>query len=354
MKINEIIREKRIKKGLTQEQIASYLGVSTPAVNKWEKAISYPDITLLPALARLLDTDLNTLFSFQESLSELEIKQFLDELFTIYTTDGIEQAFSLAMDKLKEYPFCDILLLNIAFTLEGIISMSVETDNNATYLDRIESFYVRAAESKDALIANQAKSILISKYIKRNDFEKAKEELKQLPDECMLNKNRLQCNLYIAEENWKKAAQLTEQTLLLNINDVQTSLFTLIEIFLKEERLSEAEHILSIIKQVVSLFDLWEYGAYIADFQISIIQKDIATCLATLEKMLPAMAKQWNLSKSPLYSDLPQKENTIHIGQLMLPKILNDFENLNNHEYDFLRDNPKFQTLIADFKTMVK
>ena len=46
MKINEIIRKKRIEKGYTQEQLASFLGVSAPAVNKWEKAISYPDITL--------------------------------------------------------------------------------------------------------------------------------------------------------------------------------------------------------------------------------------------------------------------------------------------------------------------
>lgn len=37
MKINDIIREKRLAKGLTQEQIANYLGVSTPAVNKWER-----------------------------------------------------------------------------------------------------------------------------------------------------------------------------------------------------------------------------------------------------------------------------------------------------------------------------
>ena len=37
MKINEIIREKRKALSLTQEQIAEYLGVSTPAVNKWEK-----------------------------------------------------------------------------------------------------------------------------------------------------------------------------------------------------------------------------------------------------------------------------------------------------------------------------
>lgn len=40
MKINEIIREKRLAEGFTQEQMASYLGVSAPAVNKWEKGVS--------------------------------------------------------------------------------------------------------------------------------------------------------------------------------------------------------------------------------------------------------------------------------------------------------------------------
>ena len=63
MKINEIIRERRLAKGFTQEQIANYLGVSAPAVNKCEKGTSNPDIILLPALARLLDTDLKTLLS---------------------------------------------------------------------------------------------------------------------------------------------------------------------------------------------------------------------------------------------------------------------------------------------------
>ena len=69
MKINQIIRQRRRELSLTQEQVAAYLGVSTPAVNKWEKGSTYPDITLLPALARLLRTDLNTLLSFQEDLS---------------------------------------------------------------------------------------------------------------------------------------------------------------------------------------------------------------------------------------------------------------------------------------------
>ena len=64
MKMYEIIRQRRLAKGMTQEQVAAALGVTAPAVNKWEKGTSCPDIALLPALARLLGTDLNTLFPF--------------------------------------------------------------------------------------------------------------------------------------------------------------------------------------------------------------------------------------------------------------------------------------------------
>lgn len=40
MRINEIIKERCLAKGFTQEQIANYLGVTAPAVNKWEKGVS--------------------------------------------------------------------------------------------------------------------------------------------------------------------------------------------------------------------------------------------------------------------------------------------------------------------------
>lgn len=36
MEMKDVIRKKRRECGLTQEQVASFLGVSTPAVNKWE------------------------------------------------------------------------------------------------------------------------------------------------------------------------------------------------------------------------------------------------------------------------------------------------------------------------------
>lgn len=40
MKMKEMIKEKRLEKGYTQEQLADFLVIIAPAVNKWEKGAS--------------------------------------------------------------------------------------------------------------------------------------------------------------------------------------------------------------------------------------------------------------------------------------------------------------------------
>lgn len=52
MAIHQIIYEKRKELGLTQEQVAAYLNVSTAAVSKWENGVTSPDISLLPPLGK--------------------------------------------------------------------------------------------------------------------------------------------------------------------------------------------------------------------------------------------------------------------------------------------------------------
>jgi transcriptional regulator with XRE-family HTH domain len=51
IRIGTKIIEKRKEKGLTQEELADHLGISKPAVSKWESGQSYPDITLLLRLS---------------------------------------------------------------------------------------------------------------------------------------------------------------------------------------------------------------------------------------------------------------------------------------------------------------
>ena len=109
MRISEVIRYYRKKENLTQEQVANYLNISTPAVNKWENGISYPDITLLAPLARILKIDVNTLLAFNEELTDAEVKNL--------TKEGFQKAFKKASDLIKQYPSCDELIYWISTVL---------------------------------------------------------------------------------------------------------------------------------------------------------------------------------------------------------------------------------------------
>ena len=69
MKIGENIKTLRKARGFTQEQLADMLGLSFQAVSKWETNANTPDISLLPAIAKVLGTSIDQLFS--ESNPEL-------------------------------------------------------------------------------------------------------------------------------------------------------------------------------------------------------------------------------------------------------------------------------------------
>lgn len=100
MNINEVIRYYRKKENLTQEQVANYLNVSAPAVNKWENGISYPDITLLPSLARVLKIDVNTLLEFNKGLTDREVKSFTREIGEMISKEGFKKGFERSSDLL--------------------------------------------------------------------------------------------------------------------------------------------------------------------------------------------------------------------------------------------------------------
>ena len=63
MHINQNIAYYRRLCGYTQEQLAEQLGVTAQSVSKWENAVSNPDISVLPDLAKTLGVDINTLFA---------------------------------------------------------------------------------------------------------------------------------------------------------------------------------------------------------------------------------------------------------------------------------------------------
>ena len=54
-KFGNFIKEHRIKKGYTQKELADLLFIDVTAVSKWERGVSYPDITLISSICKNLD-----------------------------------------------------------------------------------------------------------------------------------------------------------------------------------------------------------------------------------------------------------------------------------------------------------
>ena len=80
MTLSENIKQFRVQKKLTQEQLAAKLGISGQAVSKWETSETYPDGSLLVPLAQALGVSLDRLFGNElytmEDIS-LRIKKLL-------------------------------------------------------------------------------------------------------------------------------------------------------------------------------------------------------------------------------------------------------------------------------------
>ena len=172
---------KRIRKskGLSQEELAIKLNIVRQTVSKWENGNTYPDISLLPALARLLKIDMNELFSFHEELTEKEIGQFVNELSEV-SLDSFTEAFEMASRKIQEYPHCDLLIYTIATVLNGSLTLSdLNDEERMEYNTAIIEWLERTADSQDERVRNSSVFILATKYVQMEKYEEANALLKK-------------------------------------------------------------------------------------------------------------------------------------------------------------------------------
>lgn len=65
--MGENIASLRRAAGLTQELLADRLGVTSQAVSKWERQLSCPDVSLLPAMAEVFGVGIDEFFAVTSS-----------------------------------------------------------------------------------------------------------------------------------------------------------------------------------------------------------------------------------------------------------------------------------------------
>lgn len=135
--LGRILIENRHKRGITQEELASYLGVSKAAVSKWETETTYPDITLLPQLAAYFLFHIGSLLVNHSMLAETQEKseQILEEakelfLRVKYGTDNP----SLSKEALQMEAYCLLALRQPAEVLNLLDTNELEVGSTEPLL----------------------------------------------------------------------------------------------------------------------------------------------------------------------------------------------------------------------------
>lgn len=350
MSLHQIIQQKRKDLGFTQEQIASYLNVSTAAVSKWENGLTSPDISLLAPLARLLKTDVNTLLCFTEDMSAEEVSHFCERISTLAREKSYAEGFAEASEKIHEYPHNETLLHNLALVLDSLLTLAdLPVEEKRPYEEKITAWYQRLMESDDETIRNSAEYLTASRLIRAGRYAEAQVILDRMPDketilQSVADKGLLQVRLYEEKGEHEKAATDLQRMLLTALNKAQMLLYKLVDIEIVAGNLQTAERIADKTAQMVPLFDLWPYNAYVAPLQIAVTKQDADETIRLLQLLLTASQTAWDMASSPLFSRIQKTPPEKTSQSAFLTQLLkSDLER--EPCYDFLRGREDFQAL---------
>lgn len=349
MRIGDQIKSHRKTMGLTQEQVAHYLNVSTPAVNKWEKGTTYPDVSLLPALARLLKMDMNELFSFREELTEKEIGQFVNELTEI-SLENFAKAFEIAKSKIQEYPHCDLLIYTVATVLNSALVLAdIDDEKKREYDAVIIDWLERVAESQDEKIRTSSIYMLVARYMQMEQYEEAGNFLNKIPDHA-IDTTIMKANVLTHQEGSNAAALFLEGKLLQAVTNIQSYLYRLLEFEEETGNCRKAEEIARITEHMVSLFGLWDYGKVVPYLLIASYQKDEGKCIQVIKEILKESQKPWNMTESPLYyryADTIPGKSFSGLGKSFVRALASEIEN--KEGYEFLKGNRELEMLFEEY-----
>ena len=286
LNIGKTIVTKRREKGLTQEDLASYMGVSKASVSKWETGQSYPDITLLPHLSAYFNISIDELMGYSPQLTPAAIKALYHRLADDFASKPFAEVLAECQLIIKKYYSCFPLLLQMAVLLANHHMLAADPESARTILDQAVTLCQRIrAEGDDRTLTRDAISIEGTCYLMLGQpaqvMDLLGEDVRPFPTDT-----EMLAQAYQMASNPDKARQV------LQISSYQHLLFLVSTasayLMLNASDLDQVETILARTLGVAKLYDLDTLHpntmaqVYHAAAQVYAIHQDADTTLAFL------------------------------------------------------------------------
>ena len=121
--LGEKLKSLRKEKNISQEKLAQYLNVSFQAVSKWENSSTYPDIELLPELARFFGITVDELLGAEQIDEKKLYEEYEARAAEIYRNGDISKALPIwqkAYHKLPNNIEVKEMLMSIYFDIDKV------------------------------------------------------------------------------------------------------------------------------------------------------------------------------------------------------------------------------------------
>ncbi len=244
--------ELRKARGMTQEQLAAALGVSAPAVSKWETDSSYPDITLLCPLARALGTDVDSLLAFEEELSEEALGQWMTEIMGMVQKGAVSEAEERLNRLLHSYPSSVPLKFSAvaAFSFFEMSGTKSDGEDKTRWKNRKKELCQAVHDSGNTAFFLPAVSMLVSLALADDELERAEELLKEnltnKADFAAADFTVLWVRLYLKKGERDKALETVQKELYSLVGKVQNCLISMLgeDMALEQEKKIEVCNVL--------------------------------------------------------------------------------------------------------------
>lgn len=194
IQIGKVIAAHRKEKGITQEELANHLGVSKPAVSKWESEQSYPDILLLPELAAYFDISIDQLVGYEPQMTKEEIRKLYQRLAKDFAEKPFTQVYEECEGYIKKYFSCwelqnkmGLLLMNHSSAAGNKEEIVLVIEKVLKLYERIEKNCEEVAMAKLALKMQAVCHIMLQQPTEAIDILENIKEL-PMPEESILVK----------------------------------------------------------------------------------------------------------------------------------------------------------------------
>ena len=251
--IAKAIITKRKEKGITQDELAAYIGVSKASVSKWETAQSYPDITFLPQLASYFNISIDELIGYSPQMTKEDIQKLYHHLSSEFSSKPFDEVLAECLAVIKKYYSCFPLLLQMVVLLINHYPLAKEKETQEKLLQEIIDLCVRIKlEGEDIWLSKQANSIEAMCYM----ISQKPQEVLELLDGTMKpisGDEVILANAYQMTGDMQKARKVLQISIyqhLLNIMGVYPSYLLL--------NVGEAEKFDSILNHILSISEVFE------------------------------------------------------------------------------------------------